>query len=270
MEGAEDRLAEVDWVQRWRRLVADREGAARGHSDPRYWDNRAPTFARSTSSRADQFLDVLDPWLSNRKTLIDVGAGAGRHTVPLAARVEWVTAVEPSEGMRAHIPALDNITVVASAWEEAEVAPADLVISSHVLYGVEDVVPFVEKMERSARERVFIMLREGPVPHPANILRDRLSAEPLPRITRFSDLFMVLIQMGVRPDVTFISYPVVNRYASFDEAVADSRPLFGDTWDESGARNELEKMLVRDGDELVYDGGVSVSGIAHWRPRTIS
>lgn len=273
MERTADRMADVDWVERWRRLVAEREGAAHGHSDPRYWDNRAPTFARSTSSRADQFLDVLAPWVSNRKTLIDVGAGAGRHTVPLAARMEWVTAVEPSEGMRANITPLDNVTVVASAWEDAEVAPADLVICSHVLYGVEDVVPFVEKMERSARERVFIMLREGPVPHPANVLRDRLSARlggQLPRITRFSDLFMVLIQMGVRPDVTFISYPVVNRYASFEEAVADSRPLFGDTWDESGARAELEKMLVREGDELVYDGGVSVSGIAHWRPRTSS
>lgn len=267
VEGTVERVGEVDWAERWRRLVVDREGASHGHSDPLYWDRRAPTFARSTSARADQFLDVLGPWISNRRTLIDVGAGAGRHAAPLAARMEWVTAVEPSEGMRSHIPPVSNMTVVASAWEDAEVAPADIVICSHVLYGVAGVVPFTEKMERSARERVFIMLREGPVPHPANILRDRLGAEPLPRITRFSDLFMVLIQMGVRPDVTFISYPVVNRYASFEEAVADCRPLFGDEWDTLGAGDELKKMLVRDGDELVYESGPAVSGIAHWQPR---
>jgi SAM-dependent methyltransferase len=267
MEGTAQQLAEVDWVDRWRRLVVEREGASGGHSDPRYWDHRAPSFARSTSSRADQFLDVLAPWISNRKTLIDVGAGAGRHTVPLAARTEWVTAVEPSEGMRALIPPLDNVTVIASAWEDAEVAPADLVICAHVLYGVADVVPFIEKLERSARERVFVMLREGPVPHPANVLRDRMAAGPLPRITRFSDLFMVLIQTGIRPDVGFIGYPVVNRYAAIEEAVQDCRPLFGDGWDDSGAREELEKMLVRDGDELVYDSGLSISGIAHWQPR---
>ena len=261
-------MDEIDWVERWRRLVVDREGASRGHSDPHYWDHRAPSFARSTSSRADQFLEVLAPWVSSRRTLIDVGAGTGRHTVPLAARMEWVTAVEPSEGMRSLIPHLDNVTVVGSAWEDAEVAPADLVVCSHVLYGVEDVVPFIEKMERCARERVFIMLREGPVPHPANMLRDRMAAGPLPRITKFSELFMVLIQLGIRPEVTFIGYPVVNRYASFEEAVADCRPLFGDGWDESGARDELEKMLVRDGGELVYDAGFSVSGVAHWRPRS--
>jgi hypothetical protein len=264
MKATEER---TDWVQEWRRLVREREGASRGHGDPRYWDRRAPTFARSTAGRADQFIEVLEPYLSPRKTLIDVGAGAGRHAVPLAGRLEWVTAVEPSEGMRAHLPALPNLTVVASSWEDAEVAPADLVICSHVLYGVEEVVEFVEKMERAARERVFVMLREGPVPHPANILRDRMAGGPLPRITRFSDLFMVLLQVGVYPDVRFVSYPVVNRYGSLDDAVADCMPLFGDGWNEDDARKELARMLVHDGDELVYDSGMSVSGVAHWRPR---
>jgi SAM-dependent methyltransferase len=253
-------------VQEWRRLVRERERGSHAHSDPRYWDRRAPTFARTTSGRADQFLEVLAPFISPRKTLIDVGAGAGRHAVPLAEKLEWVTAVEPSEGMRSHLPALPNLTVIASAWEDADVAPADLVVCSHVLYGVEDVVPFIEKMERSARERVFVMLREGSVPHPANVLRDRVAAEPLPRITRFSDLFMVLLELRIYPDVTFISYPVVNRYASLDDAVADSAPLFGDAWNEY-VQAELENMLVRDGDDYVYDGGVSVSGIAHWQPR---
>jgi hypothetical protein len=268
MATAEESARGTDWVEEWRRLVREREGAARGHSDPRYWDRRAPTFARSTGGRADQFIEVLAPFLSPRKTLIDVGAGAGRHAVPLAARLEWVTAVEPSEGMRAHLPALPNLTVIASSWEDAEVAPADLVICSHVLYGVEEVVDFVEKMERAARERVFVMLREGPVPHPANVLRDRMAGGGLPRITQFSDLFMVLLQMRAYPDVRFISYPVVNRYRSLDEAVADCMPLFGEGWNEDDARRELGRMLVRDGDELVYDSGVSVSGVAHWQPRS--
>jgi hypothetical protein len=257
---------QVDWVEEWRRLVREREAPAHGHSDPRYWDRRAASFARNTSGRADHFLEVLEPFIVPRKTLIDVGAGAGRHAVPLAERLEWVTAVEPSEGMRSHLPALPNLTVVASSWEDAEVAPADLVICSHVLYGVENVVPFVEKMERAARERVFVMLREGSVPHPASVLRDRIAPSPLPRITQFSDLFMVLLQLGIYPDVKFVSYPVVNRYASLDAAIEDCALVFGDGWD-GAALTELERMLVKDGDELVYDGGVSVSGIAHWQPR---
>jgi hypothetical protein len=51
-----------------------------------------------------------------------------------------------------------------------------------------------------------------------------------------------------------------------DEAVADCSALFGDGWDERAARDELERLLRRDGEELVFDGGLALSGVAHWRP----
>ncbi|TAN31493.1 methyltransferase domain-containing protein [bacterium] len=258
----------MDWSEHWRRLVQARASLAAAHSDAGYWDRRAATFARTTHARADEFLEVLAPYLSPRKTLVDAGAGTGRHAVPLAERLEWVTAVEPSEGMRAHIPARDNITVIASTWEDAEVAPADLVICCHVLYGVEEPVPFIAKLDRSARERVFVMLREGPIPHPGAIIRERITGAPGARIPQFSDLFMLLMQMGVAPDVRFIRYPVVNRYSDLDEALADCRALAGDAWDEPRGRAMLEEMLTRDGDELVCDSGMALSGVAHWQPRS--
>src|SRR5439155_1515201 len=117
-------MVEIDWAERWKRIVEDRETLASGHADTGYWDRRSSSYARSTQSRVDDFLKVLEPYLSPRKTLIDVGAGAGRHATPLAERLEWVTAVEPSEGMRSHIPTRDNMTVIASSWEDAEVRAA--------------------------------------------------------------------------------------------------------------------------------------------------
>jgi SAM-dependent methyltransferase len=255
----------ISWAEHWKRLVADRASLASGHADTGYWDRRARRFARSTHARVDEFLQVLQPYLSPRKTLIDVGAGTGRHTTPLSEKLEWVTAVEPSEGMRSHIPQRDNITIVASSWEDAEVAPADLVICSHVMYGVADPVPFLAKMDRSARERVFVMMRESDLPHPVAELRRRLIGESGPRLPRFSELFMLLVEMGIAPDVAFLRYPLVTRYAGIDEALEDSRALFGEDWDEGKARPVLEQMLEHDGDELVYDGGVALSGVAHWQ-----
>src|SRR5439155_14500457 len=208
-------------------------------------------------------LEVMEPWLDSRKTAIDVGAGTGRHSVPLAKRLDWVTAVEPSEAMRSLIPALDNITVVASTWEDAEVAPADLVVCSHVLYGVADPVPFIAKLERSARERVFVMLRESDLPHPAAEIRRRLVGDTGPRLPRFSELFMLLMQMGIAADVDFLRYPIVTRYADMEEAVADSRALFGQGWDEAAGRAALREILRPDAGQLIFDGGVAVSGVAH-------
>lgn len=260
-------LGGVDSEERWRAMVRERAGLA-GHAHSNYWDRRAPSYARITRDRTDSFLRVIEPYLSPRKTLIDAGAGAGRHAVPLAERLEWVTAVEPSEGMRAQIPHRDNMTVIASTWQDAEVAKADLVICCHVLYGIEDPVPFIAKLQASARERVFIMLREGSIPHPATVLRQRMLGRPDLPIPQFSDLFMLLMQMGIAPDVTFVRYPVLNRYKDVDEALSDSRMLIGAGWDEARARTLLEEMLTKDGDELVIDSGVALAGIAHWQPAT--
>jgi SAM-dependent methyltransferase len=257
----------MDWVESWKQIVHDRATLAGTHADPGYWDRRARSFARSTRTRADEFLKLLDPYLSPSKTLIDAGAGTGRHAAPLSDRLEWVTAVEPSEGMRSRIEPKDNMTVVASTWEDAEVAPADLVICCHVLYGIADPEPFIRKLDRNARERVFVMLRESDLPHPAAAIRRRLHGDAGPRFPRFSDLFMLLMQIGIAPDVTFLSYPILNRYASLEEALVDARALVGDGWDEAIGRPMLEEMLNPEGDELVFDGGSVLSGVAHWQPR---
>jgi methyltransferase family protein len=205
------------------------------------------------------------PYLSPSKTLIDVGAGAGRHALPLAERLEWVTAVEPSEGMRAQIEHRDNMTVVASSWEDAAVAPADLLICSHVLYGVEDPVRFIAKMEASARERVFIMLRESPMAHLGAVVRERMLGQE-PRLPRFSELFMLLMQMGIAPDVRFTTYPNPQRYGRIEEALADCQAMIGDRWDEQKGRAIVESLLEADGDELLFRGDVTLTGIAHWQP----
>jgi SAM-dependent methyltransferase len=257
---------DIDWEARWKQIVADRASIAAGHSDPHYWDRRAKMFARTTQARSDEFLQVLEPYLAPDRTLIDVGAGAGRHAAPIAERVEWVTAVEPSEGMRAQIPPRDNMTVVASTWEDAEVAAADLVICSHVLYGVADPVPFLAKMNRAARERVFVLMRETELPHAGAEIRRRTFGDAGPRMPRFSDLFMLLLQMGMAPDVRFLSYPITQRYSDMEEAVTDSRAMFGAGWDEAKGRAALAELLTRAGDDLVYEGGITRSGVAHWTP----
>ena len=163
-------VRETDWTAHWRNLVEARqaEAEAAGAGQRGYWNRRAAGFKASLQGRSDDpFLDFLEPWLSPRKTVLDVGAGWGRHALPLASRVDWVTAIEPAEGMRELLEPAANLTVIASAWEDAEAAPADLVICCHVLYGVAEVASFLLKLETSARERVFVYMRDRPPPLPA-------------------------------------------------------------------------------------------------------
>ncbi len=266
--GITNQVQGIDWAERWRGIVDARARGSSRQEPSCYWDRRAPSYARITRHRFDDFLRVVEPYLAPRMTLIDAGAGTGRHAVPLADRLEWVTAVEPSEGMRAQIPHVDNMTVIASTWQDAEVAPADIVICCHVLYGIDEPVPFIAKLQATARHRVFIMLRQGSLPHPATQLRQKLLGTPDLPVPQFSELFMLLTQMGIAPDVTFVRYPVVNRYKDIEEAMTDCRMLIEGGWDEARARTLLEEMITRDGDDLVIDSGVALAGIAHWQPAT--
>src|SRR5205085_9194741 len=126
-------------------------------------------------------------------------------------RLGWVTAVEPSEGMRGQIPSRSNLTVVASTWEEADVDPADFMLMSHVLYFVADIVPFLDKGEAHARERVFVFMRDAPHVLASTRLREELFGDPRPRGPWVYDLVSLLFWRGRPPTSAMTRYPVASR-----------------------------------------------------------
>lgn len=251
----------------WKKLVEDREHLSRGASQPGYWDARARAFAFSVERTQDPFLEFLEPWLKPSRTALDVGAGTGRHAARLADRLDWVTAVEPSEGMRSHIPHRDNMTVIASDWMDAETPPADLVICSHVLYGVNPITEFLSKLEAHGRERVFVYLREGQTDRPVDAAWERWGP-PRPRMPEFGDLLAVLREMGVEPEEQHISYDVAISYPDLDAAVEEVRMGLGEYWDVEEGPAFVASLLERREDGLAYQGRRMRSGVAHWAPRS--
>jgi hypothetical protein len=103
--------------------------------------------------------------------------------------------------------------------------------------------------------------------HLGAIVRKKMLGEE-PALPRFSDLFMLLMQMGIAPDVRFTTYPNPQRYAGIDEALADCEAIIGDRWDEKKGRPIVESLLERDGDELLFKGDITLTGVAHWQPRS--
>ena len=265
----EDPFTDFDWAAHWRRLVEAGEVQGRNRLAPEYWDARARSFAYASGSEPPDFLEFLEPFLSPDKTLIDVGCGTGVHAAPLAARLARVTAVEPSAGMREHIPRLANLTVVPRAWQDAEVEAADLVISSHVLYYIPDPVPFLEKMEARARERCFLQLIDDRGTELFGQLWELLSGRRRGRVPRFFDAYNLLRWMGVRPAVTTLDTSDEPRWESFDRAVEDCRARLGEIWMEDVGRSWLADHLrpAPEGGVCFTEGGFRPSSVAHWRSR---
>ena len=263
-----DQLLDVDWAAHWRSLVEVRNAASMvdgkpvGGQAPGAWDRRARRFRRHTSEAPDPFLGVVLPFVSRSSTVLDVGAGYGRHSVPLAARVEWVTMVEPSEGMREGVPDLPNLTVIASEWMDAQVQPAGIVLCAHVLYGVLDPVPFIAKLERSATERVFIALRGDRNAH----VTEQFLARP--RMPQLEDCFNLLRQLGIAPEVTWWSVPVHRHWPDLEAAVEECAEWLGLRWDEAQGRAWLEANLRPNPEGgLDWDSRPTMTGALHWTPR---
>jgi SAM-dependent methyltransferase len=260
-----DPLLSVDWEDHWRHLVR-RRAARFGRHEWNQFDRIARNYAAAVARQADPLLEFIEPFLSPGTTLIDVGAGSGRHVVPLAPRLKHVFAVEPSSGMRELIPVIANVTVIGADWLSAGVPPADLVLSSHVLYAIEEPVPFIRKMEALARERVFIYLRDSQPVHPSVPLAEALTGEPTPRMPQLTDLYLLLRQIGVAPAV--VSWPNrwVQRFPDLDSAATACRDRLGDRWDERRGRGWLVDHLESAPDgSLTFTDPHSVVGVVHWQ-----
>jgi SAM-dependent methyltransferase len=99
--------------------------------------------------------------------VLDVGAGGGAASLPLAGLAGRLVAVDESpEMVAAFLAAAEAAGVAASGvegrWPEVagRVAPADVVVCHHVLYNVADLAPFVDALTGHARRRVVVELTE--------------------------------------------------------------------------------------------------------------
>lgn len=100
-------------------------------------------------------------------TVLDVGAGGGAASLPLAGTAGRLVAVDESAGMVASfLEAAGQRGVAAEgvegSWPEVagRVGPADVVVCHHVLYNVADLAPFAEALTGHARRRVVAELTE--------------------------------------------------------------------------------------------------------------
>jgi SAM-dependent methyltransferase len=192
---------ETAWAERVR---ANREQVDRVREVPDR-DFYAPVsslFVADPRRTGEPALDALlaigrpeDRWL-------DIGAGAGRYALPLAARVAEVIAVEPSASMRNALRTgkaehgTTNLRIVGGVWPEvlAELGDppvADVALIAHVGYDIEAIGPFIDAMERAAaRHCVAVLTDRSPasVADPFWPLVHGIERVPLPALPELAEL----------------------------------------------------------------------------------
>ncbi len=168
--------------------------------------------------------------LSDGGSVLDVGAGGGRASLPLAPPASLVTAVDSSEELlQAFVDAAIREGVphrtVFGRWPEvaSEVEPHDVVVCHHVVYNVADLPPFIRALSEHARRRVVLELT---VTHPASNLNAAWKAlHGLDRPTRptAEDALAVLQEMGLDIDWEESQREVMPASRDRAELVANAR-----------------------------------------------
>lgn len=233
---------------------------------------------RTGEEALDALLDLVEPedrWL-------DIGAGAGRYALPLAAHVAEVIAVEPSVSMRNALRTgveehgIANLRIVAGAWPAAlaalgEPPVADVALIAHVGYDIEEIGPFVDAMERAASRLCVAMLTDqspASVADPFWPVVHGMDRVPLPALP---DLVELLRARGRSTEIRRVERPP-RTFDSFEGLATFVRRQL---WvDEDGEKEQRFRAALRDMARERDDEGwtlvtppVGSIGILNWEPR---
>ncbi|HEY7173865.1 MAG TPA: methyltransferase domain-containing protein [Micromonosporaceae bacterium] len=168
-------------------------------------------------------------------SVLDVGAGAGAASLPLAGRLSREPRGSALTGVDTNESLLDTFVALAAEhglrargvvgrWPDvASDAPvADVVVCHHVLYNVADVAPFVTALSGYARIRVVVELTERHPMTPWNPLWQRFHGLTRPTAPTAADAVDAIASLGYPPSVREWERPATLDAMSFDELVLTS------------------------------------------------
>ena len=249
METASDRWAAL---QHARQQQMDAAYAQLGRTSADFWDRRARRFHSTTSNVTvhDPLFLKLRRDVTTQDSVLDVGAGTGRFTIALAPLVRHIIAVEPNAAMLTFLQndaskqGLNNVETLQATWQDAPATlSADIVICSHVLYPLKDIVPFLAKLQSATRRLCYIYMRATQIDEVLGDLWRHFHGDERQLSPSYIHAVDVLYEMGIYANVEVVDLPVILTYPTLDVATEEILEQLI-LPDDAKTRSELRDVLA--------------------------
>jgi len=193
--------------------------------NPSYWDREACVINENMPhwvELTDKQLKKLP--LSSEITVLDVGAGTGRLTLPMAKYVKHVTALEPSKNMlsilkdTAKKQGISNISFINAPLEELDTISNsyDLVVASFSLFML-DIESALIKMNTLAAKGVYLFMSASPW------IDENIQKAVNGNLSSWSDFVFIchiLHDLNILTNIDLCDYELKQNYANFDAALS--------------------------------------------------
>ena len=276
------RLLEARWATRVRE---NREQVDRHREVPDGADFYAPVTSlfRADPGRTDEpALEFLRSLVRPGETWLDIGAGAGRYALPIAAALApsggSVIALDASRGMLESLRDIAaehdiaNVRVIEGRWppEDPGAFRADVSLIAHVSYDIEGIGAFVGAMEAATRRLGVAVLMERQPSSIADVCWPSVHGEARVSLPALPDFVELLTAMGRAPEVERLEREP-RRFGDREELEGFLRRQL---WIEPGGakdaifRSELDGLVVTDAEGRVglRDQAPLPIGIVTWEP----
>ncbi len=253
-------MAVINWNELWKTKLLSTYRVKLCETS--YWDKCAVGFNQKTTRMQNMTQNQLDRIkLLPEYTVLDVGAGTGRLTIPIAKKVKQVTAVEPSPKMlsllksNAEKEQMHNIVPLNLSCEQItvneNVFPHDVVVASFSLF-MNDLSNTLQKIDALATKGVYLFSSAS-----------RWINEELQQIIHGDKLaftcgdyiyiYNMLHDLGILANVDVWNYQGKQYYTSLDNAVSH----FMETYRIASNRKDelrayLKQMLITEDGNLLF------------------
>lgn len=155
----------INWQNTWKEMRKERTGKFKISCDDDFFKKSADCFYRQIKANDYEFgrkaVEKLSGIINSDFNVLEIGAGPGSLTIPLAKRVNKVYSIEFSKKAVKQLELnlleekLENVEIINKNWsdlnDEEIKGKYDLVVCSHFLWQMQDLAKLITRMERASR-----------------------------------------------------------------------------------------------------------------------